>query len=46
MCIVEMSFWNKKKVTVMGAGGFIGFHITELLVKNGANLQVTRSLPS
>ena len=28
--------WNNKKVIVTGAGGFIGSHLTESLVKNGA----------
>lgn len=41
-----MSFWNKKKVTVIGAGGFVGSHITELLVKNGANVKAVIRNPN
>lgn len=31
-------FWKKKKVLVTGAGGFIGSHLAELLVKKGARV--------
>lgn len=31
-----MSFWGNRRVLVTGAGGFIGSHLTELLVKKGA----------
>lgn len=30
--------WNNKNVVVTGAGGFIGSHLTEELVRRGANL--------
>lgn len=30
------SFWKNKKVLVMGAGGFIGSHVVDTLVKEGA----------
>ena len=31
--------WNKKKVLVTGAGGFIGSHLVEKLVKLGVNMR-------
>lgn len=34
-----MSFWQSKKVLVTGAGGFIGSHLTEGLVKAGAKIR-------
>lgn len=32
-------FWNKKKVLVTGAGGFIGSHLVEKLVQLGASVR-------
>lgn len=32
--------WERKQVLVTGAGGFIGSHLTEALVKAGANVRV------
>lgn len=32
--------WQNKKVLITGAGGFIGSHLTETLVKNGAKVRV------
>lgn len=32
-------FWNNKKVFVTGAGGFIGSHLVEKLVQEGANVR-------
>ena len=32
--------WEQKQVLVTGAGGFIGSHLTEALVKAGANVRV------
>lgn len=34
-----MSYWNNKKVLVTGAGGFIGSHLVETLVKSNANVR-------
>lgn len=34
------NFWNAKKVLVTGGSGFIGSHISELLVKKGAKLSI------
>jgi NAD dependent epimerase/dehydratase len=33
-----MTSWNRKKILVTGAGGFIGSHLTERLVKEGARV--------
>ncbi len=32
--------WQNKEVLITGAGGFIGSHLTETLVKNGAKVKV------
>lgn len=34
------NFWNDKKVLVTGGSGFIGSHVSELLVKKGANVSI------
>ena len=34
-----MSYWNNKKVLVTGAGGFIGSHLVETLLKSNANVR-------
>jgi NAD dependent epimerase/dehydratase len=35
----NMDFWQGKQVLVTGAGGFIGSHLVETLVKNGARVR-------
>ncbi|MSP90552.1 MAG: NAD-dependent epimerase/dehydratase family protein [Myxococcales bacterium] len=35
-----MTHWNGRKVLVTGAGGFIGSHLTERLVREGAEVRV------
>lgn len=34
-----MKFWHGKKVVVTGAGGFIGSHLTQMLIKSGADVK-------
>ncbi len=39
-----MTFWSDKRVLVTGGGGFIGSHVTELLVAQGAVVTVADRL--
>ena len=39
-----MSFWKNKKVLITGGAGFIGSHLTELLVEDGAAVTVADNL--
>ncbi len=39
-----MSFWRDKKVLVTGGAGFIGSHLTERLVQEGAKIRVVDNL--
>ena len=34
-----MGFWSDRRVLITGAGGFIGSHLTELLVRHGARVR-------
>lgn len=37
---MKSNYWSKKRVLVTGGAGFIGSHVTEMLVKNGALVTV------
>lgn len=37
---MKSNFWEGKSVLITGAGGFIGSHLTETLLKKGANVRV------
>lgn len=39
-----MSFWENKKVVVTGGAGFVGSHLTELLLQAGARVTVIDNL--
>jgi len=41
---MELGFWHKKKVLVAGGAGFIGSHLSESLVSDGANVTVIDNL--
>jgi NADPH:quinone reductase-like Zn-dependent oxidoreductase len=35
-----VSFWKNKKVLVTGGAGFVGSHVIELLIEEGARVKV------
>lgn len=37
-------YWKKKKVLVTGGAGFLGSHLVEYLVEDGANVTVVDNL--
>ncbi|OGW18246.1 MAG: hypothetical protein A3G93_15235 [Nitrospinae bacterium RIFCSPLOWO2_12_FULL_45_22] len=39
-----MSYWDKKRVLVTGGAGFIGSHLVEMLVEEGARVKVVDNL--
>jgi GDP-L-fucose synthase len=41
-----MSFWRQKRVVVTGGRGFIGSHLAERLLKEGANVRVADAVRS
>jgi len=41
-----MGFWNQRRVLVTGGSGFVGSHVTELLLARGARVTVTARRPS
>lgn len=38
--IMDQNYWNGKKILITGAGGFIGSHLVEALVRNGVQARV------
>lgn len=39
--MIHLGFWNNKKVLITGGAGFIGSHLADLLVSQGAEVSVT-----
>ena len=39
-----MTFWGEKNVLVTGGAGFIGSHLTEMLLLKGANIRIVDNL--
>ena len=38
---MSVGFWRERRVLVTGGAGFVGSHVTELLVHHGARVTVT-----